>query len=123
MINYISELVLFFIIGITFLGIYNIRQDINSYYKVPDGMKEWNDIRYNNGFIVLHWTEMEKWQNASAKEKQTLLNYQQKLIKEGLIKIVREDGERRLVTNYNYKQVKNDRQAKNYDVRGLTCCV
>jgi len=113
MIDYISELILFFIIGITFLGIYNIRQDINSYYKIPDGMKEWNDIRYNNGFIVLHWTEMERWQNASAKEKQTLLNYQQKLIKEGLIKIVREDGERRLVTNYNYKEVKNDRQAKN----------
>ncbi len=91
---------------------YVINQSHKQAYQKPEGVKEWHDIKYGNGFIVLHWTELEKWDLASVKEKCELINYQQKLIKEGLIKIVKEDGERRLITNHNFKQV-NDRKAKN----------
>lgn len=89
---------------------YSIKQAHREAYQKPEYMKEWHDIKYGNGFIVLHWTELEKWELASVKEKCELINYQQKLIKEGLIKIVRENGERRLVTNHNYKQVNDQRR-------------
>lgn len=108
-------------IGIILIGIigvfmlykgYSIKKSQELVYKKPEYLKEWHDIKYGNGFIVLHWTELQKWELASVKEKCELISYQQKLIKQGLVKIVKEDGERRLVTNYNYKQV-NDGQTKN----------
>lgn len=106
-------LIIVFLFGASlFYKAYEIKNRQRLVFRKPSNVKEWHDIKYGNGFIVLHWTELEKWDKASVKEKCELINYQQKLIKKGLVRIVREDGERRLVTNYEYKS-KNDRQAKN----------
>lgn len=111
--NEIGILLVFSVAAFLFYKGYTIKKNQRERFKKPEGVKEWHDIKYGNGFIVLHWSELERWNLASVREKCELINHQQTLIKQGLVKIVKENGERRLVTNQNFKQVNEQRKPKN----------
>ena len=95
----ISVAILIFIIGLMSFKIVNERLKQKNEFTKPKNTKEWHEVKYSNGFVLLYWDELIKWEKSSEKEKHRIFYNQQSLIKRGLVKIVKENGEKRLVSN------------------------
>jgi hypothetical protein len=81
-------------------------------YLKPDGTKEWNEVKFGGGFVILSWDELKQWDSLTEKQKANVATAQQKMIKNGICKIVLVGDEKRLVSAQNFKQVKNEQRKR-----------
>ena len=47
-------------------------------YSIPKGEKEWHEIKFGQGFVVLNWEEMKEWGSLSIDQKSKVATFQQK---------------------------------------------
>lgn len=72
-------------------------------YKKPE--KEWYEMKFGNSFAIINYEELKQWNSLSISKRSKIVTAQQKMIRDGLCKIVVVDGEKRLVHIDNYKMV------------------
>ena len=65
-------------------------------------------MKFGNSFAIINYEELKQWNSLSISERSKIVTAQQKMIRDGLCKIVMVDGEKRLVHIDNYKMVKRE---------------
>jgi hypothetical protein len=86
--------------------IFNVAKTKHREIESMEDTPEWSEFKHGSSFVILRWNEVDWFKKLSDKEKSALVYEQGVLIKNGLIRIVEVNGEKRLISNSDYKKFK-----------------